>query len=81
MMDKKRLRALINESGVYLYPPMDFKDYDVRMDVLGVMSDMVSAGAVKVRPLYERAVKRQIVGKRLLEKAVKLSEEKLKKVT
>jgi hypothetical protein len=81
MTDKKRLRALIRESDVYLYPPMDFRDSGVRDDVLGVMSDMVNAGATKVRPLYRRAVERHVVGKRLLEKAVKLSEEKLKKVT
>jgi len=78
---EKRLRALIKESDAYLYPPMDFRDAGVRDDVLGVMSDMVSAGATKVRPLYKHAVKKQRVGKRLLEKAVKLSEEKLKKVT
>lgn len=80
MIDRKRLRKLVKESDVYLYPPMDFRDAGVRDDVLGVMSDMVSAGAVKVRPLYKHAVEKQRVGKRVLEKAVKISNERLKKV-
>jgi len=78
---EKKLRALIKESGAYLYPPMDFRDAGVRDDVLGVMSYMVNAGATKVRPLYKHAVEKQRVSRGLLSKAVKLSEEKLKKVT
>lgn len=80
MIDRKRLRKLVKESDAYLYPSMNLKDYDTKMDVLGIMAEMVVAGATKVRPLYNDAVKKQRVGKRLLEKAVKLSEEKLKKV-
>jgi hypothetical protein len=79
MMDKKRLRALVKESDAYM--DMDLKDWDTKMDVLGVMSDMVSAGVRKVKPIYEHAVKTQRVSRTILEKAVKLSEEKLKRVT
>ena len=78
MTDRKRLRKLIKESDVYM--DMDLKDWDTKMDVLGVMSDMVSAGATKVRPLYKHAVDKQRVSRSVLEKAVKLSEDKLKKV-
>jgi len=77
----KRLRALIRESDHYLYQSTDFRDSTDRDEVLGIMSDMVSAGATKVRQLYRHAVEKQRVSRGLLSKAVKLSEEKLKKVT
>lgn len=76
---KVQLRHLVNEMESYIYPPMDFRDWDTRSDVLGIMSDMITAGATKVKPLYKKAVAKQIVNKRTIEKAIKLSEERLKK--
>jgi len=81
MTDRKRLRKLVKESDHYLYESTDFRDSIDRDEVLGIMSDMVSAGARKVKPIYEHAVKTQRVSRSILEKAVKLSEEKLRKVT